>query len=610
MLGQFGLRAEIVSDLAAVPREAKVLVIGPGTFRSAEASWATKLGEFVAAGGSVVCLAQDLYPARWLPVEVEIDAKHRATIAFARARSHPALAGITDEDLRFWQPDHVVASRSLLKPTCGNFIPLIDAGGIRGAIHDMNGLNWVLLLELPYGRGRYLLCQLPLVERSGVEPAADHLLRQLLRYAAGPGPAAPARVGLLADPESSLKHALDGMGLVYDSLLGSLDRETLRACQVLIAGGGPAAWKVVRGQAPALREWVERGGVLWLNRLTPDEADVPRSLLDAPCELRPADVAPMCLAEPDALTTGMSNHELYWRDRPIWDQMTAIRRIMDFQLAALPPTAKRLTDPPGLARVPVGRGCVLINQLLWDSTQQNRLDGLRIASILLTNLGAPIGQSPFQPVSAESFHPIDIAAHCNLGFSGDPGSGWMDHGPGALAQFPVGRQALAGALFNIIGPNDNRGKSLIALRGATRPGYPAAVSGIRVGIRARAIHFLHTCAWGRPDGSEAAAYVVHYEDGAAHRVPLRIGVEIADWYADPVPLPSARVAWKGHITDKPGPIGVHAMRWVNPYPEKVISTVASLMLGMNNAIHGGWVKMILDSCFAAKRNRLEGQAQM
>jgi hypothetical protein len=75
--------------------------------------------------------------------------------------------------------------------------------------------------------------------------------------------------------------------------------------------------------------------------------------------------------------------------------MTATRRIMSFEVAVLPPTAKRLTEPAGLVRIPAGRGCVLINQLLWDSTQENRLDGLRIASILLTNLGARMGRPGF-----------------------------------------------------------------------------------------------------------------------------------------------------------------------------------------------------------------------
>lgn len=572
-LKRAGLGVENLKDLAALPKQARVVIIGANALKAGTAPWAESMARFVSAGGSVVCLEQTVYPAAWLPVEVELDPQHSSTIAFARARAHPALARCTSEDLRFWKPDHIVAHHSLLKPTRGNFVPVIDAGGVRGAINDMNGLNWAPLLELPHGAGRYLLCQLLLATRAEVEPAAALLLRDLIDYAAKCTPNTIAQVALVADPDSSLKRAVDGVSLVYDSLLGNLRGQTLAAHRVLIAGGGPSAWEEVRAHLSELREWVKQGGVLWLNNLSPKEADMLGELVDAKCELRSADVAPLCLAKSDPLTSGISNHELYWRDRPVWDQWTAMRRIMDFEVTSNSPAATVLTDPPGLVKVPMGKGCVLVNQLLWDSTDRNRLEGLRIASILLTNLGAQMDLAPFKPVRAEDFSSVDIAGLCNLGFAGDPGDGWMGHGPEALASFPLGEQTLARVPFRIINPADNGGKAVIALRGATRANYPAEVADIRVDRRARALHFLHTCAWGRPDGIEAATYVIHYEDGAEQQVPVRVGVEIADWYLDPTLLPYAQVAWKGHIQDKPGPIGVYAMRWVNPYPEKVISSI-------------------------------------
>jgi hypothetical protein len=567
--GKAALAAPSLSDLAAVPGSATAVVIGPGALKAGEAPWAPKLAEFVAKGGTVLCLDQTEYPADWLPVPVELDAKHSTTVAFVRAGGHPALAHVTDGDLRY----SFTIRGSLLKPTRGNFRPLIDAGGIRASIDDMNGLNWAPLLELPYGKGRYLLCQLPLCEEAGVQPVADILLRDLVQHAATAAPNQAARVALLADPDSSLKRTLDGMGLVYDSVLGSLNGEALAAHQVLIAGGGLAAWEAVRGQTGALGDWVKQGGALWLNNLTPDETDVLTQLVGAPCELRSAEPEQACLARSDLLTAGMSNHELYWRDRPIWDQWTAMRKTLEWEPATLPPGAVALTDPPGLVKMPVGKGLVLVNQLLWDSTEQNRLEGTKIASILLTNLGAQMDLAPFTRVEAKDFSPVDLAAYCNLGFAGDADTGWMDHGPKALAGFPTGSQALARAWFSIIDPAQNGGKSLVALRGTTRPGYPAEVKGIPVNAKGRALYFLHACAWGRPDGGDAATYVVHYADGTEQRIPIRVGVEIADWYVDPRPLPAAQVAWTGHSDDKPGPIGAYAMRWVNPWPDKVIASI-------------------------------------
>ncbi len=568
-----GVKATPLERISALPADAKLLIIGPQAFTAGDdASWAPGLAQYVAGGGHVVCLAQERYPQRWLPLRVEIDPRHTTTIAFPRATESPILAGLAAEDLRFWQPDHIVATRSLLKPTRGNFIPLIEAGGIRSAIDDMNGLNWAPLLEVPFGQGRYWLCQLPLTERVGVEPVAEVLLRRLIRCALMTPPTSQSRVGLIADGESSLKTTLDGLGLVYDSLPAPLDAAALQADQVLIAGGGPEAWKTVREHASELAARVRQGAVLWLNNLTPAEADITQTLLGAPLTLQSAEAQVICLGSPDPLTRGLSNHDLYWRDRPIWDQWTLMRKAAEFLPASLPPGAVALTDPPALVKIPLGKGFLLLNQLLWDSTTQNRNEGMRIASILLTNLCATLRVNALGRVNEAGFEPVDLSAWCNLGFEGDPGSGWMGH-PGAMKSFPTGRQVLGGVPFTILTPAQNGGRSLIALRGKERPAYPAAAEGIRVGLKARALWFLHTCAWGGVEGTELAAYVIHYQDGTAQRLPLRTGVELADWYAEPGDLPYAQVAWRGPGTDKQGDIGVYVMRWVNPHPEKTIATL-------------------------------------
>ncbi len=561
-----------VIDKLPPPADAKVVVIAPGALKAGDAPWAADLGKFVAAGGSVLCLAQKEYPTRWLPLEVEVDKDHSTVISFPRAAGHPALQGITQDDLRFWRPDHIVATRSLIKPSRGNFIPIIDSGGIRGSIDDRNGLNWAEVMELPYGNGRYLLCQLPLLERRDVEPTAGVLLRKLLDYAASPPTVEIADVGLIADPESSLKRTLDGLRLDYTSLLDSLDAEHLKGLNLVLAGGGPEAWKAVRAQAPAIRDWLTGGGALWLNNLTPAESDLLRELVGAQITFRTADIMPVILADRDPVTIGLSNHELYWRDRPIWDQWTAFRRVMDFEVSDLPASAVKLTNPPGLVKIPVGHGFVIINQVLWDSTEQNRIEGMRIGSILLTNLGARMDLGGFKPRSEADFQQVDLAAWANLGLAGDPVQGWMGHGS-VMAQFPTGKGFLAGIPFRILTADENDERQVIALRGSARPDYPGEVKGIKLGLRARALHFLQTSAWTGPDGAEAAAYVIHYDDGTTQRIPLRVGVEIADWYVDPAPLPYAEVAWRGTASDKPGPIGVLDLRWANPYPEKTLATL-------------------------------------
>ncbi|MBI2301756.1 MAG: hypothetical protein HYU66_22870 [Armatimonadetes bacterium] len=105
------------------------------------------------------------------------------------------------------------------------------------------------------------------------------------------------------------------------------------------------------------------------------------------------------------------------------------------------------------------------------------------------------------------------------------------------------------------------------------------MTGIAVNGRARALHFLHTCAWAGAEGTPAARYEVHYADGTRQVIPVRVGLEVADWYVDPHPLPLAEVAWRGHVDDKPGEIGLHMLRWANPWPDKPITDVSVVSAG-------------------------------
>ena len=57
-------------------------------------------------------------------------------------------------------------------------IPLVDSG-------RETGLEWVELMEMYRGKGLYLLCQLPLIEKYGTEPMAREMLSRMLRYTGG-----------------------------------------------------------------------------------------------------------------------------------------------------------------------------------------------------------------------------------------------------------------------------------------------------------------------------------------------------------------------------------------------------------------------------------------
>ncbi|MBI2301757.1 MAG: hypothetical protein HYU66_22875, partial [Armatimonadetes bacterium] len=186
-----------------------------------------------------------------------------------------------------------------------------------------------------------------------------------------------AKVALVADPDSPLKRALDGLRVRYDLLPPGA---ALPAGGVLIVGGGPAAWRWLEDHAAALPTWAANGGRLWLDNVPPSEAGTLGAILGEPVTLRPAETVPVTLTRPDPLTTGLSNHELYWRDRPIWDQWTALRPVADWVPEG---RTGALTDPPVLTRIPfdyAGRGGVVLNQMLWTTTEGVRLEARRSCS--------------------------------------------------------------------------------------------------------------------------------------------------------------------------------------------------------------------------------------
>ncbi|NLX06081.1 MAG: hypothetical protein GXY33_13160 [Phycisphaerae bacterium] len=171
---RLGVPFESLDSLEGV-KEGWVVVIGrnalSGEFPGDLARW---LAGFVEAGGTVVCLDQREF-LRWLPVRLEPARGSRATAAFINEADHPIVSGIDEDELRFWASDNYVAATDLFRrPSAGRFEAVIAAGG---------GSSLTPLVEVPYGRGSYLLCQMPLVAKIDCEPACRKLLAGILAYA-------------------------------------------------------------------------------------------------------------------------------------------------------------------------------------------------------------------------------------------------------------------------------------------------------------------------------------------------------------------------------------------------------------------------------------------
>jgi hypothetical protein len=188
---------------------------------------------------------------------------------FPRVPDHPVLAGLETVHLRDWRgaatllPERLeyeagsrysgapvvrwcglevprvwrcgcrgnVASVLIEKPACGDFLPLCDGGF---------SLQYSPLLEYREGRGMILFCQLDVTGRSDTDPAAEALVRNVLRYVTGWQPT-PGRQAVYAGDPAGWRH-LQRTGIAAVPYQG----EALSPDQVLVVAAGAGSQLAAR----------------------------------------------------------------------------------------------------------------------------------------------------------------------------------------------------------------------------------------------------------------------------------------------------------------------------------------------------------------------------
>jgi hypothetical protein len=211
---------------------------------------------------------------------------------FPRVPDHPILAGITTEHLRDWRGEATilpsrlkyemrprygitvqwcdlpvtrlwrcgnrgnVASVLIEKPAGGDFLPILDGGF---------SLQYSPLLECREGNGLVLFCQVDVTGRTEIEPAAETLARNLLRYVSAWKPA-PRRQAVYAGDPAGLRH-FESIGVSVNSYDGG----NLSSNQVLVVG--PGGGRKLAGGAAAIADWLKAGGNLVAIGLDQDDAN-------------------------------------------------------------------------------------------------------------------------------------------------------------------------------------------------------------------------------------------------------------------------------------------------------------------------------------------------
>jgi beta-galactosidase len=552
----------------------RLLVIGEGAAAKADLAAAARFAE---RGGRVLVLHQKCIEG-FIPAQPEIDARHAATFSWRQA-AHPALAGLDDKQLRFWHPDHLVVTETMIRPSAG-------AAATNAACGGRYGIHWSPLSEVRHGKGSITFCQYLLADRVSVEPAAARILVQAIRAAVVATPEAPAPpLRLLGVGKEA--HAV----LVASHVLTSDGPD----------GAGPALLDAT--QAPdvelvkRLLGEVQTGRTLWLRGLSDATLPAVQALLPWKPTFVPLlkDTNGAIRRGSHPLADGIGSSDLYWARGPGKGNATMPLG----GPVVIPPTldgAVLITEPALLLAVPVGKGWVLIDQLAWDkglAVETERVT--RIVACLARGAGAGF-RAPVDSARRYRFTGLDLARYVNRGYfdekAGDGVGGWTDQGDNDMRYFLINHTGVVGGMavaaegfptavklqgveYHLTDPKTNNGKGIIVMRaGEIDPSALKEVRGIPAnGATADRIWFLHTGAGPSKggNGTVVARYEIVYADGSRELVPVRIGQEIGDWW-EPKPLAGAIVAWTGR-NEKKSPIGIYSMFWDNPHPEKPIASV-------------------------------------
>ncbi len=307
-----------LTSLRTVPDGTKVLLIGTDALTEAnKRADAAVLKQFVAAGNTAIVLDQT-YPlvGRELPVaDIKLSrAKDRkasweefkaaggggSSIAHAVARAHPVLAGMRSEDFFTWAGGGLIYRFPHETPAMGT-IPIIQAGP---------QLAQAPVIEVPVGTGSYLLCQMTLSAKLGVEPAANWLLHNILAWAGGRAAAKPGKTAVYSAGDRAFGAYLDGLGLTYDRA-ASVKDALAAGVSVAVVRGRKQTVDRLAADREAVRAFCRKGGWLMIDNLDTAALDSFNRLVGFTHRIRRGQTERITLANhDDPLLMGISDRDV------------------------------------------------------------------------------------------------------------------------------------------------------------------------------------------------------------------------------------------------------------------------------------------------------------
>ena len=582
--------AVAVEDLTALDKTVDLLVMGDASVTEVLPSPAVEaIRRYAEGGGRVLVLQQEeTAPAGLFPVALEIEGMRELKAkAFHLARGHELLDGLDHQDFRFWPNDYYVARFPYAKPIRGLYRILLQTSHPRG-------LTTTPLLEMPAGAGLFLCSQLDLCAKAGRAPVADLMLRRLIAYALAFKAPASKRAALVTAKDSPTATKLIQECGVVAEVMPKLTTADLSGLDVVIVDGSDEAiaerWVADRH---ALRSWLAEGNTLLWHRARPEHAPLLNPLVYVRLAKLSQPPHSVIKRRPeDPLLTGIAEFDLYYGTFARFPMRSQTVPVIEF--AAHSELGQELLSNGALVRLPLGKGQVLISQVLWDAYTLEQKDQEvqdrqeRYIVMLLSNLGVPNQGRPLQiqayNIPEEQAFFVNLRPFVNMAFkdetSGDRKGGWTDQGRNDMRYFPTGKRRFQGVPFDVIVADENENRACLNIRLAqeVKPDlYQRLVQeGIPVGIKANRLFFLHACAWTPYDIRPVTIYTLVYEDGSEHEFTMNSTEHFRDWWVPAKPTsPEAHVAWVGRLAYEIGvpQVAMFLTAVANPHPEKTVTAI-------------------------------------
>lgn len=253
-----GVAFTALPDLSRLPETGKVLIVGRDSLDTA-ASTSSRLAAYASSGRTVIVLEQKS-PLRYQALPAEIDtAQNEGRSAFAEDLDHPVMKGLMQKDFFAWGPDEIVYRNAYVKPSRGG----------RSLIQCDNLLQNSALVEIPAGKGLLLLCQLTLEEKLVQNVVAQQLLSNLIAYGAK-YKLIFRQVTLTAASNPRLNQAVDTIGLAYKKLDDPLKAIATPGSSIALMDASPQSLKELADHLPQLDAYLQGGGWVVFNNLTPE----------------------------------------------------------------------------------------------------------------------------------------------------------------------------------------------------------------------------------------------------------------------------------------------------------------------------------------------------